>query len=439
MEATSLARRAVRPVREAAQPIDVRWMLGLAGVAFVLRLIFVLAVTRATFATSDPLQYHTIASNIADGNGYTGPDGIATAQWPPAWPVALSFVYRIFGPDPQAGEIFNVILGAATVPLLYLTALRALGRREAIFCGVFLALMPGQIFITDVLLSETFFTLLLVGFLALLVLAPRDKLWTLIALGLVAGIATLTRGEGAALVVVAIVVWWREIPWRVLLRRLAIVVAGMAVLIVPWTIRNAAELHAFVPLGDNGGSTFWSGHNPRADGGPTYPSAADIAPIQKFKNPQREVELSALLQRKGLDWAIAHPLRELQLIPEKFLSLNRGDSQIFYFWILPGPTKAPIPGKPVNRLSQLADFSYYLLLASMIVSMIVFGRRLWANRLLLGCLVLICISVVLYSFVFYGNFRYRMPLEPVMMLIAAPLAARLMQLRRRRVQSSSPA
>ncbi len=31
------------------------------------------------------------------------------------------------------------------------------------------------------------------------------------------------------------------------------------------------------------------------------------------------------------------------------------------------------------------------------------------------------ISVVLYGFVFYGNFRYRMPLEPLMILLATPL------------------
>jgi len=437
MEAVSVARRRFGPFRELVQPVDARWMLGLVGVALLLRIIFVLAVTRNTFAPSDLLQYHTIAGNLADGNGFSGVDGAPTAQWPPAWPIALSFLYRIFGPDPQVGEVLNAVLGAATVALLYLTALRALGRPEAIFCGIFLAIMPGQIFVTDVLLAETFFTFVLVAFFATLVLAPRKSVWTVLALGALAGVATLTRAEGILLVVVAAVVWWREAPRREALRRTTIALAAVAVLVVPWTIRNAVAMHAFVPLSTNSGSTLWSGHNPRADGGPTYPSDTDVAPIEKYKNPQRELRLNTLLRQRALDWATTHPLRELQLIPEKFLSLIRGDSQLFFFWILPGPSKPPIGEGAAQRLSVLADAATYALFAAVVASIVVFGRALWANRLLLACIIYVAMLIGLYSFVFYGNFRYRIPLEPLMMLIAAPLAGRLWQIRRTRLRTSA--
>jgi hypothetical protein len=37
---------------------------------------------------------------------------------------------------------------------------------------------------------------------------------------------------------------------------------------------------------------------------------------------------------------------------------------------------------------------------------------------------LLGVSLILYRFVLYGNYRYRMPLEPAMILLAAPLLVR---------------
>ena len=44
-------------------------------------------------------------------------------------------------------------------------------------------------------------------------------------------------------------------------------------------------------------------------------------------------------------------------------------------------------------------------------------------------------SVLLYSFVLYGQFRYHVPVEPLMMLVTAPLAAQLVAVRNRRKNS----
>jgi hypothetical protein len=41
---------------------------------------------------------------------------------------------------------------------------------------------------------------------------------------------------------------------------------------VPWTIRNAVVMDAFVPVATNASETLWSGHNPDATGAQVYPS-----------------------------------------------------------------------------------------------------------------------------------------------------------------------
>lgn len=400
------------------------------ALALALRLAFVLIVERDGFAFNDAFFYHSIAEQLSLGNGYVNANGDLTAQWPPVYPLLLSSVYRIFGADPTAGEVLNALIGALTVPLAFALALRALGRREAVFTGLALAVMPGQIFFTDVLIAETLYTFLLVGLLYLLVVLP-ERPWAYSLIGAAIGVTALTRGEGMLLVVLPLVMWWgHTADWRQLARRLAVVASTAALVMAPWVIRNAIVADAFVPTGTNSGSTFWSGHNPTADGGPTYPPQSLTSRVTETRNPQREVEFSALLRREGVSYMTSHPLRELELIPLKLLSLNRGDSQAFFYWINPSASGQPAVGLgATTRLGTLANAAYYGLLTLFVASLVVFGRAFLRTRLLKTTLAWLAVSLVLYGFLLYGNFRYRVPLEPLMMLVAAPLVARLGDLR----------
>lgn len=415
----------------------VQWAGALFALALLLRLAFVLIVDRDGFAFNDAFYYQSIAEQLSLGHGFANVDGDPTAQWPPVFPLLLSLVYRVFGAEPIAGELLNALIGAATVPLAFALARRAFGHREAVFTGLALALMPGQIFFTDVLLAETLYTFELVGLLYLLVVLP-DRRWAYALIGAAIGVAALTRGEGVFLIVLPLVMWWGHAGgWRALGRRLAVVVGVAALVMAPWVLRNAIVVDAFVPTGTNSGSTFWSGHNPDADGGPTYPPKSLIRRVTETTNPAREVELSALLRREGLSYMTSHPLRELELIPLKLLSLNRGDSQAFFYWINPSGSGQPaVSLRATTVLGTLANAAYYGLLTLFVASLVVFGRAFLRTRLLKAILAWLAVSLVLYGFLLYGNFRYRVPLEPLMILVAAPLVARLGDLR---VTPSAPA
>ncbi|MFL5867631.1 MAG: hypothetical protein ACJ766_11105, partial [Thermoleophilaceae bacterium] len=77
----------------------------------------------------------------------------------------------------------------------------------------------------------------------------------------------------------------------------------------------------------------------------------------------------------------------------------------------------------------VADSAYFGLLAATILSLLLLGRELWRQRVVRGVLVLFAGALVMYGFVYYGNYRYRAPLEPLMLLVSAPLLARLWRLR----------
>ncbi len=417
--------------------VDVRWMIGLGAVALIVRLWFVLSVGQTTFAFNDAAVYNTIAVSLAHGHGFRGIYGQLTAQWPPGYPFVLSLAYRIFGAHPTTGEVLNAVLGAGTVPILYFAARRTLGRVEAIFVGAGMTLLLGQVFWADVLISEALYAFVLAILLALLAVLPSARPRSAVLVGLALGAATLTRGEGFLLLAVPLAMWWPQLPRRVLLRQAAILCAVILAFVVPWTIRNAEAMHAFVPLSTNFSSTFWSGHNPNADGGPNFPSQALLSQVTApVTSPQRELQTQSLLRKKALSWMVTHPLDELRLIPLKLIALNDNDGEAIPLWIdAQASSKHPVLTRAAqNRLRILADIGGYALLTAFLTSLVVFGKALWRRRpLLRGALAYFAVALVMYGFVFYGGFRYRAALEPLMLLVAAPLVARLWALRQQRL------
>src|SRR3954467_12269662 len=170
-------------VRRTFASFDARCAIGIGLVALALRLAFVLAYGRTQtahlgaggvgFPFSDTFFYSWVGAALAMGDGYTFL-GHTTAHWPPGYPVLLAGVYKLFGADTANALIANAVLGALTVPLVYLIGLRAGGRAVAIVAATVLALFPGQILVADVALSETLYTFELVAFIALVLILPRN-------------------------------------------------------------------------------------------------------------------------------------------------------------------------------------------------------------------------------------------------------------------------
>jgi hypothetical protein len=247
-------------------------------------------------------------------------------------------------------------------------------------------------------------------------------------------VAALARGEGLLLVAVPPVVWWAALPRRELVVRTGIVALAAVVAIAPWTIRNAFAVDAFVPVSTNSAQTFWSGHNPTANGGATYARGEIYDELKDVPQKRFEVEQARLLRREALDYMLGHPLRELSLIPRKLLYLGVGDSRAIQLNVT--PTRRPSPPRSVpggvtpvyvNSASTavlagvIADVAWYGLLALFALALLLLWPVLWRNPLGRAGIALTVLSLFLYGFVLYGNFRYRMPLEPVMIMLVAPL------------------
>jgi 4-amino-4-deoxy-L-arabinose transferase-like glycosyltransferase len=393
-------------------------------VALAIRVFAALEVN-SIVPQSDAADYDRHALSLSGGDGYpktlpvVGGHG-PTAFRAPLYPFALAAVYLVVDTNDQsarwlAGRLEQAVIGTAVVALIALIALQLFGRRPALISAGIAAVYPPLILAGTSLLTEPLFTaLILAGVAALLrYRGPEPRPGWLVAAGVCAGLAALTRGNGIAIVVILALGAWVARPWRSwrALRAPAIVVACSVIVVLPWTIRNATEMDAFVPVTDQTGVAIGGQYNDVAKvndwswvGPWDVPAFASIYADRSLD----EVEISRELTDKGIDYVRDHPGALPSAAFHNILRMfSLKDAVAFE------RTSASVLGEP-KGLAQAGVYSFWVLAALAIVGAFSpLCRRLPA--FIWAIVPLLVVSIVFVA----GASRYRVPLEPVFILFAA--------------------
>ncbi|MEW6756326.1 MAG: hypothetical protein AB1505_35945, partial [Candidatus Latescibacterota bacterium] len=400
-----------------------------------------------------------LADSLLQGNGWAFPQpwgGVHQSWMPPVYPLLLAGLGWLSVPHRYlALQFLQAVLSAAMVLCVWLLGRRWFGRRTAWVGLVLAALYPplaAKVAYVDPITLEAL--LLVLG--VLLVghaldmpepihgssCGPRPPAATpgraassampiapAAAAGLVLGLAVLTRPVFLAFVLALAVVWLLCYPRR---RRSGAVMLACALLTVaPWTLRNAMVHRAFVLVSTNGGFNFWIGNNPLATG---HAYAADGQPLwMRMPDSLRqrlaaagELEQQRLFYAEAFGFAQQHPGRFVAL------SLRR----LGWFWWFR-------PGAGEGQLTYPSPWVWgYHLCYGAVLALAPLGawvaRHQW-RRLLPVCLLFASLTAV-YS-VFFVHTRYRMVLEPFLLLLAGHALAcgwRRLGLRRSRRVNASP-
>jgi 4-amino-4-deoxy-L-arabinose transferase-like glycosyltransferase len=273
----------------------------------------------------DAVDYDTHARSIAEGQGYskTLAHGRPTAFRPPGYPYFLGGVYKVFGVEraPAAkrlhvARIAQAFVGTAIVALVGVLGAQLWGWGVGLVALALSAIYVPLITVGGAVMSEPLFDAFMLGALVLAVYhrrSPHRYRWALAA-GLVAGLAILTRANAFVLLIPLAWAVWDARPWRsraALGPPVALVLVAMLTL-VPWTIRNARELHAFVPVSTQFGSALAGTYNDAVRADTQNPAAwqglkhiPDYAPLWE----QVRVTPEPVLERK-LRAAAFHYIRE---------------------------------------------------------------------------------------------------------------------------------
>ena len=416
--------------------LDLILMLALFVMAIVPRAAWIAYNDRPPRGFNDPIFYDSFSSSIADGDGYVRFTGEKFAYYPVGYPATVAALKKAgdifgWGRSTFATKMLNGMLGALTVVMVYLLASRIFDRRVGFAAGALLAIFPSQIFYSGTVLSEPLFTFWWVAALLVLLWRPWDREgmpWLqLLAAGLLLSAATMTRGITLMFPAMLLVVWLFMLrsKKRALMQAL-VVWAGIAVLVVPWSIRNTVAFGQLTGPSTNFGDDLCIGNFAGAQG--AFTLQGKCFESDAGKSPQ-QVELDR--NREGVRIAIrdvaSHPFRMPKLVAQKaYWLLYKDDDGIWaaesygndYF----------IPNFRREVLAFAANSIYYGTAAVVLAGALAFVLAKDVRRLIvmLGMLYVLAIPLV-----FFGDPRFHFPAIPLACVVAGATAVAVWDHRRR--------
>jgi hypothetical protein len=365
-----------------------------------------------------------IAYSIAVGRGFGSPfrvDTGPTAWTTPVYPLLVAGVFEIFGTFNfhafLATTGLNILFSTLTcVPIFYAgkrIAGTGVGAGAAWMWAIFpnAAIIPFQ-WIWDTSLSGLLAATILWATLAVAD-SKRTRDWC--AYGALWGLALMTNAT--LLSGLPFLLGWMAYRQckqgdRRWLARLAVTAGAIVLCCLPWTIRNYVVFHSFIPLRSALGLQLWLGNNDQyRDSFPGWLHPIDnIAERAKYVR-MGEVAYMQEKQSEAMRWIVSHSRRELTLFKDRFTATWAG---------------TPHPLRDFLRTPSFLIRSVFVcnVLAAMgaLVGTVVF----FADRKLRPYAVPATAFPILFPFASYMSqalFRYRYPIDPMVLLLAAMATA----------------
>jgi len=387
-----------------------RSLILLAGLATILRLATAVPLHQQAF-TSDEKEYLLLATRLIDDRMFLDSNGCWSVK-PPGFPGLLAGMLELFGRSIFPLLLLNAIIGSLAAIVGFFVVRELVDNLPAAwFTAAVLALHPSLVVYGSVLQSEALYVvlLLLIVLVALrLVREPGFRLASV--LGVLLASLTLTRAIGLAVLgtLFLFLVAAIEAPWK---RRMLIPTCalGVAVLgLLPWTVRNYAVLHAFVPVSTFSGTSLLMGNNPFSNGTTALPKEyfdwvraegarrgfADLDSVDEVTRDRVHREIA-------LDWIRSHPSEWLRLMGRK----------LEVFWIFPVTTTAE--NHAMQAVVMGADVVLWI--GALFGVVVLWGKK--KEILLLSSIILVVTSA---HVMMHTEARYRLPLLALLALFFGP-------------------
>jgi 4-amino-4-deoxy-L-arabinose transferase-like glycosyltransferase len=290
-----------------------RLLLAAVLLGLAVRVAYLLATHHYPLA-GDESEYDLEGQLIAHGHFFstTTPYGIlhATAWKPPGYPLWVGAWYALVGHHPFAVRLAQVPLGAVTIALSWVLARRLFGSRVAAAAAFVVAVYPLAFQYEELLYSESLATPLTLAVLIAVFAGPPTRRRAVLC-GLVLGASLLIRASNVFLLAGVLVTWGIAAGWRRGIGYTALATLAAALVVAPWTVRNAVVEHGFVPIAIDDAALYGT-FNTQAAHDPVYPYAWRPVPpgygdLFDPKHPLSELELHSKLLHRALTYIGAHP------------------------------------------------------------------------------------------------------------------------------------
>lgn len=361
----------------------------------------------------DEREWTRLGMNLAAHHSFSF-DGIhPTASRPPGYPLFLALPLLI-GVGNLGLRLIHVALFLISAVLLSLLARRLYSNFVAAISVLLVICYPILLYVSTLLLPQTLgTTLLLLGFW-LLVGIPEPSQWRIALSGFAFSLLILTIPT-FLFVTAGFFAWllWKCRGYR---RRSLLFILPIFLVLGSWSVRNYMSFHAVFFVATNGGENLLLGNSENST--MISGSYTDISRYTAAATNMSEVDADRYYRIAAKHWIESHPAAAARLYLEKFVQFfsykERTVTEDF-------ATQAEQP--TWRNLIMLLTYGPLLLL---FLSRIVLSRR-WplsdVEILLIGMYFLSAST----SAIFVPRIRYRLPMDWLLLLLAAGMIQRLFE------------
>lgn len=356
---------------------------------------------------SDYLAYDQMARNLI-AHGIMKDDFGNVAFYSGGYPLFfLTPIYALFGHSPLLAQLGNALLGGLTTYLIYLLLQQAKAGSIARVAGplMFAMYVPSWLY-CEYLAKENLMTpLILLLLYTSARLNTKPSIFSAIAAGATVAALAITGSAGLALLPITIIaIIFARAQIRTKVQVGSVFLFAALIMVSPWQYRNA-ELLGSPVINTNGGFNLYLGNNANADGFFVSIAATPLGSRWKDIRAKGEVYASDQLKIEAIKWITENPVKFAQLAVKKAV----------IFWTPPLHEGKGTVSK-MEKVTRLVWLFQYLILCIPAVYVLATIKR--RNRFVIG----VASAIVLYSSVhmlFYVIFRYREPIMPLLIILAA--------------------
>jgi 4-amino-4-deoxy-L-arabinose transferase-like glycosyltransferase len=383
-----------------------RVLIAILVLAAAVRLACIPVVAAITGYLPDVLAYRQAAADLLRGHLIS--DNFVM----PGYPLIIMFA----GGMPLVQEFIDIAISVVGIWCLARIVRELTGDAlSGLLAGLLWALYPFAIFYTVIGLSESaFVTAMLLGFLAYY----RKQFF----LGNLAMVAAILIRPSVELLVPVLIIAFALVVHReralFAARQIGVFALVYLVLMAPWWWHNYEKYHAFVPLNLSGGLVLYTGNNPmNHTGGGIGGVDVERGKFAAIKDP---LQRDRALRQAAIAYIRDNPGRFVELALLKFKRLWQ-----------PWPHASEYATPALIAVSVVSYLPILLLaLLGAVLGMRRFARKLVPILLFFGYMTAVHMVTI-------ASLRYRFPMEPFLVALAAPVLA--FGLQRRATDKNTPA
>lgn len=238
------------------------------ALAFALRVIYVFVTSTQSFLEGDAGRYFTMVEQLLSDQVYGYGSEESNARVTPGFPLFAYSIYSVLPFSPNVFRWIHILIGAATIFPVYSYVSSVSRPVLGWLAGLFVAVYPPFIYMTNLFLTETLFIFLIACvFASWQWMMNKPSIWLVILNAALLSWAILTRpGMLPVLIVAVLFLLFTKPAGRVLVPYLLTV----GVCFLPWVLRNWIVLDEFTLLASDSGNALLSGAYPYFVENPNY-------------------------------------------------------------------------------------------------------------------------------------------------------------------------